>query len=55
MPAGHSKKSKWIGTFLREVCDIHVPYDVPPSVRPKAKVGHNIGFDLKGKHNITSL
>ena len=54
MPAGHSKKSKWIGTFLREVCDIHVPYDVPPSVRPKAKVGHNIGFDLKGKQIVVA-
>ena len=54
MPAGHSKKSKWIGAFLREVCDIHVPYDVPPSVRPKAKVGHNIGFDLKGKQIVVA-
>ena len=52
MPRGHSKKHKWIGVFLREGCDIHVPYDSPPAVRPKGKVGHNIGFDFKGKQIV---
>ncbi len=40
---------KWIGLYLREICDIHVPYDVPPGRPPEEKVGHTIGFDFKGK------